>query len=159
MSATQNNDTMNSLSNQGEFHARKQRSEPMDGPKHQAGRLVGNEAAPEFHAEQYTAGTAPKSRTFQPDPTDEVPTSGGNALDTFGGDTAQTTSATVDCGPAHPLDGETSHELRHDGHRTRKHQRQGLEGVGADNSGLRLPRDNEVAPGDDFDQELPGQTK
>jgi hypothetical protein len=86
---------------------------------------------------------------------DEVPSQGASALDSLGGDTVMTTSATVDRGPAHPLNGETSHELRHDGHRTRKHQRAGLEGVGSDG----LPRDRDIEQEVVDEQKLPTQTK
>jgi hypothetical protein len=54
-----------------------------------------------------------------------------NPLDSLGGDTAQTTSKTVDTGLGKPIYGEDSAELRHDGMPGRKHQRHGLEGTGA----------------------------
>lgn len=94
--------------------------------QHQPGKLVGNDAAPEFQAETLPAGSAPASRTFKPNPVDDVP-AGQNApraSDTIGG----ATSADVSTGLGHPGAGQTSRELRHDGG---KSQGSGLEGVGA----------------------------
>lgn len=41
------------------FHASAPRDEPLTTTGHQPGKLVGNDAAPEFHAETLPAGTAP----------------------------------------------------------------------------------------------------
>ncbi|KAH0052237.1 hypothetical protein KCU72_g6372, partial [Aureobasidium melanogenum] len=40
------------------FHASAPRDEPLTTTGHQPGKLVGNDAAPEFHAETLPAGTA-----------------------------------------------------------------------------------------------------
>ncbi|KAF7194354.1 hypothetical protein HII31_04387 [Pseudocercospora fuligena] len=99
--------------------------------KHQPGKLVGNDALPTFQAETLPAGTAPASRTFQPNPTDSVPPAQQNigegeqasAADTLGG----ATSGDVHTGLGHPGAGQSSKEL-HDGSKTRTG---GVEGVGA----------------------------
>ncbi|MCJ1409748.1 hypothetical protein MMC19_003831 [Ptychographa xylographoides] len=74
MSASSNPD---SVSGQGEFASKVPRSEPMTTSGHAPGVLVGNDAAPEFHAQTLPAGTAPADRTFKPDPINETP---GQAL-------------------------------------------------------------------------------
>jgi hypothetical protein len=86
---------------------------------------------PEFHAETHPPGTAPESRTFQPQPVNEIPSQAQNpdatattaASETLGG----STSADVHKGLGHPGSGQTSQEL----HGTHKKERSGLEGVGA----------------------------
>lgn len=45
--------------------------------QHKPGVKVGNDAAPEFSAETYPAGTAPRENTHQPNPKSEIP---GQAL-------------------------------------------------------------------------------
>lgn len=106
------------------FHHRSDFSS--DTRQHQPGKLVGKDAAPEFSAETLPAGTAPASRTFKPNPVDDVPAgqNAPSASDTIGG----ATSADVSTGLGHPGSGQTSRELRHDGGKT---QGSGLEGVGA----------------------------
>lgn len=92
---------------------------------------MGNDAVPEFNAEAHPPGTAPASRTFQPNPQSEIPGQAHNpdatvttaASETLGG----STSADVHQGLGHPGSGQTSQEL----HGTHKKERSGLEGVGA----------------------------
>jgi hypothetical protein len=48
-----------SNSNPDGFHASAPRDEPLMSSGHQPGKMVGNDAAPEFHAETLPAGTAP----------------------------------------------------------------------------------------------------
>jgi hypothetical protein len=93
----------------------------------------------------FAPGTAPKESTFYPNASNEFPPLSNyandsevnpdatrtDALDSFGGDTVQATSATVDTGLGRPISGQTSHEIRHDGKHSRKHERHGLEGTGA----------------------------
>lgn len=88
------------LAGQGEFHASIQPSKPMTThgvsrhfvilnclistanfpSQHQLGQKVGNDAVPEFHAQTYPAGTAPKESSFHPNPTSEIPGQGNNDL-------------------------------------------------------------------------------
>ncbi|KAK8074211.1 hypothetical protein PG994_005110 [Apiospora phragmitis] len=95
------------------------------------GVLVGNDAKPEFHAEQLPAGSAPSEATVQPRPAEgeELHKSAGGA------DAASTltgaTSADVHTGYGKPMQGQENHEIRHDGQHTRKRVGAGLEGVGA----------------------------
>ncbi len=97
--------------------------------------MVGNDAVPEFNVEAHPPGSAPASRTFQPQPTEEVPgqamnpnmQSGTKASDTLGG----TTSDQVHQGFGHPGSGMTSQELHGGGH---KKDRAGLEGIGVSGS-------------------------
>lgn len=103
--------------------------------QHKPGVLVGNDAVPEFSAEAHPPGSAPASRTFQPQPTEEVPgqalnpdmQSGTKASDTIVG----TTSGEVHQGYGHPGGGMTSQE-EHGG--ARKKERSGLEGRGVSGS-------------------------
>lgn len=96
--------------------------------QHQPGKLVGNEAVPEYHAEVLPAGSAPASRTFKPNPVDDIPSQGTtSAADTLTG----ASSSDVNTGIGKPVDGQSSKELRHDGG---KSQGSGLEGVGATTS-------------------------
>jgi len=63
-----------SLDNQDQFHAKivpSQRDHV--GAWHKPGSEQGNNAVPEFHAETYPPGTAPKETTFRPDGTYETP--------------------------------------------------------------------------------------
>lgn len=129
MSASRNTESM---VNQGEFRSRVPRSEPLEKGGHKPGVKVGNEALPEFHAEQYPAGTAPAERTFQPRPTGEF------AAQAYDDDQTQTnrtetlpgaTSADVNTGHGKPLQGQENRELH--GKRANKRERAGLEGVGA----------------------------
>ncbi|KAK2053048.1 hypothetical protein LY76DRAFT_525442 [Colletotrichum caudatum] len=131
MSATRNIDSVNPQ--QGEIHPRVPRSEPLTTKGHKPGVKVGNDAHPEFHAQAYPAGTAPKENTFQPNPPD-VP---GRALNpeaadyTAPNDFAGATSADVHTGLGKPMQGQTSNEVRGAHPRHRKKESAGLEGVGA----------------------------
>jgi len=126
-----------SLVNQGEFTARKPRSEPMTTKGHAPGVQVGNDAVPEFHAETHPPGTAPKQNTFKPNPQDDVslqaqssePAARTDVEDTLGG----ATSADVHTGLGKPVQGQSGQELhgdRHVGNRKNR-ERAGLEGTGA----------------------------
>lgn len=116
---------------------------------------VGNDAAPEFHAETLPAGTAPSDRTFTPNTQFEVPGQANNpnisketwtsASDTIGG----ATSAAVHMGHGHPGSGQTSNELRGDGRK----EKSGLAGVGADPTNTYRER------GQDIDVEKGAQGK
>ncbi len=89
--------------------------------QHAPGVLVGNDRVPEFHAETHAPGTAPASRTFQPNPEGQVP--GGSEDDAHGASASSTisgaTSADVHTGLGHPGSGQTSQEL-HGGHRKKE---------------------------------------
>ncbi|GKT95339.1 hypothetical protein CT0861_05711 [Colletotrichum tofieldiae] len=120
---------------QGPFHPRAPRSKPLTTKGHAPGIKVGNDVYPEFHAQVYPAGTAPKENTFQPNAPD-IPRWALNpevrtypAADDFPG----ATSADVYAGLGKPLQGQTSRELHggKPGRRKRKKERAGLEGVGA----------------------------
>ena len=58
--------------------------------------MVGKDAVPEFHAEQYPPGTAPADKSHEPNPINEIPgqadnpnmQSGTSAADTLGGSTS-----------------------------------------------------------------------
>jgi len=68
-STTRNEESVNAVTNQGEFHSKIERSSPPpDAPKHQAGKRVGDDDASEFTMQTLPAGSAPSDRTFQPDP-------------------------------------------------------------------------------------------
>jgi len=129
MSATKNAEAMTPA--QGEFKSKVAPSEPMTTKGHAPGVLVGKDRIPEFHAEAHPPGTAPPSRSFQPDQAtqtsiatdDKEIATGTNASDTLPG----ATSADVHRGFGHPGSGMTSSEL----HGAQKPFRAGLEGVGA----------------------------
>lgn len=99
--------------------------------------MVGNDTHPEFHAEQYPAGTAPQENTFQPQTSKEE--GRYSAADSLSG----SSSADVHTGAGHPGAGQTS-----GGHR--KREGAGLEGVGASASDpikdQGLDRDHEQGP-------------
>ncbi|OQU95379.1 hypothetical protein CLAIMM_01598 isoform 2 [Cladophialophora immunda] len=139
---------------QGEFMPHKPRDEPMEKHGHQVGQKVSPaDNAPEFSAKTLPPGTAPANATFQPNPTGEVP---GQAFNenvdrTHGEEGVRTdplstlpgaTSADVHQGLGHPGQGQTSTELRHEGHHTASKATSGPEGAGATGgSGLRDPSD------------------
>ncbi|KEZ42890.1 hypothetical protein SAPIO_CDS5323 [Scedosporium apiospermum] len=60
-----------SLTNEGEFHARVPPSKPMMKGGHAPGVHLGKDAVPEFSAETYPPGTAPRENTYLPNPYDE----------------------------------------------------------------------------------------
>ncbi|QDS77426.1 hypothetical protein FKW77_006613 [Venturia effusa] len=94
---------------------------------HAPGTLTSEaDKAPEFSAKIIPAGTAPASKTFQPQNDAIDPESvRQDAQDTITGATSEEVGAGVIPG------GQTSNELAHDGQKHRKHERGGLEGVGA----------------------------
>jgi len=130
--AARNPDSMTNA--QGEFNPHKPRDEPMEKSGHQPGQLVGNDAAPEFHAQQLPAGTAPKSSTFKPNPVDETPGQANNPdaseTATAADDFPSATSADVHTGLGHPGSGQTSASIRHDGKPKREREGKGLQGEG-----------------------------
>ncbi|KAF1343933.1 hypothetical protein BDV97DRAFT_373496 [Delphinella strobiligena] len=106
------------------FHPSKPREDNrIETSGHKPGVLVGNDAKPEFHVQTLPAGTAPPSKTFEPqneterppyaaDPDAKPPT----ASETLGG----ATSGDVHTGLGHPGQGQSSQELHHDGQPGRK---------------------------------------
>ncbi|KAI0101065.1 hypothetical protein F4814DRAFT_432134 [Daldinia grandis] len=127
------------MSNQGEFHSHVPPAEPLTTTGHKPGVKVGNDAAPEFHAEKYPPGTAPRENTFQPRPDGETLAEAPNVesqrltdpVDTLGG----TTSQAVHTGLGKPIQGQSGAELHgslHGDHTSRrKKEHAGLEGTGA----------------------------
>ncbi|KFH41587.1 hypothetical protein ACRE_076960 [Hapsidospora chrysogenum ATCC 11550] len=129
MSASKNPDAMNSA--QGEFSSRVPPGEPMTTKGHAPGVHVGNDAAPEFHAETHTPGTAPTDRSFQPNPSSEFNAQAEGRQPAASETLPGATSADVHQGLGHPGQGQTSQEM-HGAHAgKRKKERSGLEGVGA----------------------------
>ncbi|KAL8711197.1 MAG: hypothetical protein Q9220_004342 [cf. Caloplaca sp. 1 TL-2023] len=150
--AARNSDSMGNA--QGEFHASKPRDEPETKHGHQPGKLVGNDAAPTFSAKTLPPGSAPASRTFEPDVKSEIPGQADNpytdrshgkestrttAESTLGG----ATSSDVHTGLGKPMQGQSSSEMR-DGSK----QSGGLVGVGSSGaaSGNQMV-DERVQPG------------
>ncbi|CAM1501529.1 Fc.00g035130.m01.CDS01 [Cosmosporella sp. VM-42] len=125
-----NPDSVNAAS--GEFRDKVAPSHPLTHKGHAPGVKVGNDAAPEFHAETYPPGTAPKNRSFEPGSQGEIPAQTADpdmenrtsAADTLQG----ATSGEVYQGMGRPVDGMSSREMHGGPH---KHNRSGLEGVGA----------------------------
>ncbi|KAI0844277.1 hypothetical protein F5Y00DRAFT_249119 [Daldinia vernicosa] len=134
MSATRNTE---SLYNQGEFRSRVPPAEPLTTGGHKPGVKVGNDAAPEFHAEKYPPGTAPPESTFLPNPVNEFPAKSPliPPADTLGG----TTSQALYTGLGKPFQGQVSTEVRGsllgEEMKKRKKEHAGLEGVGASEGG------------------------
>lgn len=126
MSASKNTEAMAGKAGE-QFNNRVPGSEPLTTKGHKPGVLVGNEAVPEFHAETYPPGTAPREATFTSNVDESGATSAAagapSAADTLGG----STSADVHAGYGKPMQGQTSQEI----HGTEKKNRSGLEGVGA----------------------------
>lgn len=89
--------------------------------QHQPGKLVGNDAAGEFNAQVLPAGSAPSSKTHQPNPDLNNQKMYQDASSTITG----ATSADVHTGLGHPGQGQTSRELHHD----EKKGGQGLTGL------------------------------
>ncbi|KAI4842588.1 hypothetical protein E4T44_07220 [Aureobasidium sp. EXF-8845] len=94
-------------SNPDGFHASAPRDEPLTKSGHQPGKLVGNDAIPEFHAQTLPAGTAPPESTFQPNAGTDGPST-ISAQDTING----ATSKDVNTGLGKPIQGQSSAELR-----------------------------------------------
>lgn len=138
--ATKNPESMTNA--QGEFSARVPPSEPLTTKGHQVGQKTSPaDFAPEFSAKTLPPGTAPKSKTFTPNPTGETPGQANNE-DAVGRsdplDFPGSTSGDVHTGLGHPGSGQTSTELRNEGKHTSKKERTGTAGAGAQGgSGLR----------------------
>jgi len=122
-----------SVVGQGEFHDSIKPSKPLTHKGHQIGQQVGHEAIPEFHAQTYPPGSAPKEHTFNPNPESSVPGQALNdnmdpsmrsgALDMPGA----TSKSVYDKSTfSRPMEGQTSREVR-----SNRAGRHGLEGVGA----------------------------
>ncbi|KXH26164.1 hypothetical protein CSIM01_11434 [Colletotrichum simmondsii] len=132
MSVNRNVESINNK--QGEFHPSVPRSEPLTTKGHAPGTKVGNDAYPEFHAQAYPAGTAPRENTFQPQNAQEIP---GQALNpeattyTAAQDFPGATSGDVHTGLGKPVQGQTSAELHGANVGRRDKESAGLEGVGA----------------------------
>jgi len=136
MSATRNEESTNAVVGQGgEFHSKIPPSEPLTTSGHKPGVIASKaDAAPEFQAETLPAGTAPSSRTFQPQNDAVDPESvRQNAQDSLPG----ATSADVGAGV---ISGQSSAELHHDGQHHRKRERDGLVGVGANTHDAQLEK-------------------
>jgi hypothetical protein len=121
-----------------EFHASRPRDEPLTTHGHAPGvKASPADRAPEFSAETYPAGTAPKEHTYQPQTQSEVPGQAMNpdthseaftsAESTLPGATSQSVYNQTDFG--RPNQGQTQREIRHDGKSGRKKERSGLEGL------------------------------
>ncbi|PQE28133.1 phosphatidylinositol n-acetylglucosaminyltransferase gpi3 subunit protein [Rutstroemia sp. NJR-2017a BBW] len=116
----------------GEFHAHRPGSEPMTKKDHKPGNQVGNDAVHEFHAQTLPPGSAPKDRTFQPDPSGEYPFQDNAEGTTSAQDTIHgATSADVHTGIGKPMSGMTSKEIRGDGSKGSR-EKNGLARVGAE---------------------------
>ncbi|KAK4454699.1 hypothetical protein QBC34DRAFT_139425 [Podospora aff. communis PSN243] len=145
----------NSVTGQGEFHDSIKPSKPMTTKGHRIGQPIGNEAVPEFHAQTYPPGTAPKDHTFYPNPISEIPGQALNpnmdpSLRTGGLDIPGATSQSVynQSAYARPMEGQTSSELRDN--RTGRH---GLERVGASTEPM-VAEDTVRRKGQDIPSEL-----
>jgi hypothetical protein len=144
---------------QGEFMPHKPRDEPMTTKGHQVGRKVSDkDNAPEFTAQTLPPGSAPQSRTFEPNAELEIPSQADNAnvLRDHGKESVHTSasetlggadSRQLNTGSGHPGAGQTSSETRHGGEHHRKREGAGLEGVGSGGDrGMRDPRYNPPDP-------------
>ncbi|KAI1127231.1 hypothetical protein F5Y10DRAFT_243177 [Nemania abortiva] len=125
MSANRNPDSL-----QGEFHSRVPRSEPLEKKGHQPGVLVGNDRIPEFHAQTYPPGTAPREHTFQPHPEGEYPAQAWGTAPSAGETIGGATSQDVYRGMGKPIQGQEAREInkRHGTHN--KKEGMGFAGVG-----------------------------
>ena len=160
--ASRNPSSMNEK--QGEFVPHKPRDTPMTTKGHQIGQKVSEkDDASEFTAKTLPPGSAPESRTFQPNTQSEIPSQADNAnvLPDHGEESTYTpASATlggadsrdVHRGLGHPGSGQTSAEIRHDGEHHRKRAGAGLEGVGSSgDKGMNDPKYN-PSPDDDHSE-------
>ncbi|USP80244.1 uncharacterized protein yc1106_07518 [Curvularia clavata] len=102
------NKNPDAVSDGREFAGHVAGSEPLMKGGHQPGKLVGNDAAPEFHAQTLPPGTAPADKTFTPNPDTNNQKMYQSASDTLQG----ATSSDVHTGLGHPGQGQTSSELR-----------------------------------------------
>ncbi|XP_014558995.1 hypothetical protein COCVIDRAFT_93094 [Bipolaris victoriae FI3] len=96
------------VSDSRQFQGHVAPSEPLMKGGHQIGKLVGNDAVPEFHAQTLPAGSAPADKTYTPNPDLNNQKMYQQASDTLQG----ATSADVHTGLGHPGQGQTSKELR-----------------------------------------------
>lgn len=98
--------------------------------QHQPGRKVSpNDNVATFSAQSYPPGTAPKKDTYEPQNDYNPPHGAGDdATQSWQDLLPGATSRDVYKGLGHPVQGQTSHEIRHDGHRVNKRFREGLEG-------------------------------
>lgn len=105
--------------------------------QHQVGKKISEaDKAPEFSAQVLPAGSAPADRTFQPQNDAIDPKSvRQDAQDTITGAT------TADVGAGVIPGGQSGSELHNDGQHHRKHERHGLEGVGANGQGGKLNKE------------------
>ncbi|KAI1194619.1 hypothetical protein F5X97DRAFT_272439 [Nemania serpens] len=125
MSATRNPDSL-----QGEFHSRVPRSEPLEKKGHKPGVLVGNDRIPEFHAETYPPGTAPREDTFQPHPEGEYPAQTWGTAPSAGETMTGATSQDLYRGMGKPLQGQEAREIKKPHGVHNKKPRTGVAGVG-----------------------------
>ncbi|KAI1419756.1 hypothetical protein F5Y12DRAFT_776302 [Xylaria sp. FL1777] len=125
MSASRNPDSL-----QGEFRSRVPPSKPLEKGGHKPGVLVGNDRAPEFHAETYPPGTAPRENTFQPRPEGEFSAqalgTAPSAEETIQG----ATSKDVYRGMGKPLQGQEAREIKKPHGRHNKKEGTGIAGRG-----------------------------
>ncbi|KAK6839449.1 hypothetical protein PG987_005315 [Apiospora arundinis] len=124
-----------------EFSSRVPPSEPLTTKGHKPGVLVGNDAKPEFHAETFPPGTAPREETYQPRPAEgDASRSSGYTADAASTLTG-VTSQEVHQGYGKPMQGQENVEIRKEGGHTSKHVGSGLAGVGAADAGYDSVRD------------------
>jgi len=130
--AARDDQTVEGLMNQGQFHP----SRPGDQPDFRGGNQLGVKAypsdfVPESPVRTLPPGTAPPESTFAPQNTYNVlagePQRLADPLDFPGG----STSKDVHKGLGHPGQGMTNQEIRHDGQHGRSKQDQGLAKHGA----------------------------
>ncbi|EAS33526.3 uncharacterized protein CIMG_04550 [Coccidioides immitis RS] len=148
----------------GQFHPHHHKCEHLESPKHKPGvKASPSDHAPEFAAETFPPGTAPADRSFQPNPVEEIPgqAMNENVEEAEGKEAVKTTaastltgasSADVNKGLGHAMEGESSVEYRHGGEKHRKHEGSGFEGVGANPPRVgddlrRLEREDTTAKG------------
>lgn len=116
-----------------EFSAKISPSEPITKKGHAVGVKVGNDLAPEYHAEAFPPGTAPKESTFQPNTEGMVPgqalnefaTSRTSASDTLTG----ATSETLNKGLGKPVQGMEDENMKAGHSRSGGRKSGGLAGV------------------------------
>jgi F-box/leucine-rich repeat protein 7 len=98
-------------------------------------------------------GTAPEENLFYPNPQGTVPGSNEDMLRSHGKESTQTTasstlggatSADVNKGMGKPAVGQSSAEMRHEGHSHRKKEHAGIEGSGAGTSKSGMKRAEKI---------------
>ncbi|KAI0909239.1 hypothetical protein F4823DRAFT_444664 [Ustulina deusta] len=125
MSANRNPDSL-----QGEFHSRVPPSKPLEKGGHKPGILVGKDKVPEFHAETYPPGTAPRENTFQPRPAGEFSAQAYGSAPSAGETMSGATSQDVYRGLGKPLQGQEAREINKPHGRHNKKPGTGYAGVG-----------------------------